>query len=83
MSPKDASGSGRGGGGGLSGPFTPGRIAVIAVFVLALVFIFENTRQVKIRLLIPEVSMPLYLALLMVFAVGVLCGGYFFRRRGK
>ncbi|MFI6638053.1 lipopolysaccharide assembly protein LapA domain-containing protein [Streptomyces sp. NPDC050504] len=79
MSPKDAPGRG----GALSGPFTPGRIAVIAVFVLALVFIFENTRQVKIRLLIPEVSMPLYLALLMVFVVGVLCGGYFFRRRGK
>lgn len=82
MSPKDASG-GTKGGTGFGGAFTPSRVAVITIAVLALIFIFENTRQVKIRLLIPEVSMPLYLALLGVFVVGVICGGYFIRRRGR
>ncbi|MFG3281957.1 LapA family protein [Streptomyces sp. NPDC048111] len=65
------------------GFFTPGRIAAMALLVLALVFIFENTRRVKIRLLIPEVSMPLYLALLAVFLIGLCCGGYLMRRRGR
>ncbi|MFA3835829.1 DUF1049 domain-containing protein [Streptomyces aureus] len=41
------------------------------------IFIFEDTRQVKIRLLIPEVSMPPCLALGAV--IGVICGGYFIR----
>ncbi|WTQ95536.1 DUF1049 domain-containing protein [Streptomyces sp. NBC_00147] len=39
--------------------------------------IFEDTRQVKIRLLIPEVSMPPCLALGAV--IGVICGGHFIR----
>ncbi|WP_329125308.1 LapA family protein [Streptomyces sp. NBC_01465] len=80
MSPKETSSGDKG---GLAGQFTPARIAVIALAVLALIFIFENTRQVKIRLLIPEVSMPLYMALLAMFVIGALCGGYFFRRRNK
>ncbi|MFI6474280.1 LapA family protein [Streptomyces sp. NPDC050516] len=78
MSPKDESSRAKGRAGGA---FTPARIAILALAVLALVFIFENTRQVKIRLLIPEVSMPLYLALLAVFVVGLCCGGYFMKRR--
>lgn len=69
------------GGGRFSGTFTPGRIALIVVAILALVFIFENTHHVKIRLLIPEVTMPLYLALLAMAVIGVLCGGYFVGRR--
>ncbi|HET6857389.1 MAG TPA: lipopolysaccharide assembly protein LapA domain-containing protein [Streptomyces sp.] len=79
MSPRDASGSG--GKGATGGAFTPGRVAVVAVVILTLVFIFENTRHVRIRLLIPEVTMPLYLALLAMAAIGALCGGYFVRRR--
>ncbi|GAA2256474.1 hypothetical protein GCM10010232_52570 [Streptomyces amakusaensis] len=63
--------------------FTPSRIAVTVLAVLAIVFIFENTREVKIRLLIPEVTMPLYLALLAMFVIGALCGAYFFRRRDR
>ncbi|MFC9492996.1 hypothetical protein [Streptomyces sp. NPDC056982] len=39
--------------------------------------IFEDTRQVRIRLLIPEVSMPPCLALGAV--IGVICGGHFIR----
>ncbi|WP_274563846.1 lipopolysaccharide assembly protein LapA domain-containing protein [Streptomyces spiramyceticus] len=78
MSPKDGPGGDRRLAGGR---ITPARAAIILIVILALVFIFENTRQVKVRLLIPEVTMPLYLALLAMAAVGALCGGYFIKRR--
>jgi uncharacterized integral membrane protein len=61
---------------------TPGRIVVLTVAVLTLVFIFENTRETEIRLLIPEVAMPLWLALLGMAVIGFLCGAYVFRGRG-
>lgn len=61
---------------------TPGRIAVAVLAVLALVFIFENTRRIRIRLLIPEVTMPLWIALLGCFVIGALAGMYL-RRSGR
>ncbi|KOU08228.1 LapA family protein [Streptomyces californicus] len=79
MSPKDvSSGSGHG-----TGWITPGRVVVALLVVLVAVFICVNTNKVTIRVLIPEVTMPLWLALLAVFVIGLLCGGYLFRRRGK
>ncbi|ANW17369.1 lipopolysaccharide assembly protein LapA domain-containing protein [Streptomyces clavuligerus] len=69
--------------GGARDWFTPGRIAVTVLAALAIVFIFENTREVRIRVLIPVVTMPLYLALLAMFVIGALCGGYVFRRRDR
>lgn len=78
MSPKETSSTGRT---RATGFLTPGRIAIAAVAVLTLVFIFENTRHVKIRLLIPEVSMPLYLALLATAVLGAICGYYAAARR--
>ncbi|MFB7511699.1 DUF1049 domain-containing protein [Streptomyces sp. NPDC056144] len=83
MSPKQKSGAPGGGTSRFSGAFTPGRIAMIALAVLTLVFIFENTREVKIRILIPEVSMPLYMALLATALLGAACGYYFAARRRK
>ncbi|XIE80859.1 lipopolysaccharide assembly protein LapA domain-containing protein [Streptomyces sp. SBR177] len=65
------------------GVFTPGRIAIGVVAILLLVFIFENTREVRIRLLIPEVTMPLYLALLATALLGAICGYYAAARRRK
>ncbi|MFG1671203.1 DUF1049 domain-containing protein [Streptomyces sp. Y7] len=67
--------------GGLAGAMTPGRITVLVLAALALVFIFENTRSTEIRLLIPLVTMPLWAALLAVGIIGALFGGYFMRRR--
>ncbi|MEU4610129.1 DUF1049 domain-containing protein [Streptomyces umbrinus] len=81
MSPKtseSSGGVGKAGGGKL---MTPGRVSVIALGVLALIFIFENTRATKIRLLIPEVTMPLWMALLGTTVIGALCGAYFMKRR--
>ncbi|WP_133913866.1 lipopolysaccharide assembly protein LapA domain-containing protein [Streptomyces sp. NBC_00582] len=56
---------------------TPGRITMLVLAVLTLVFIFENTQETKIRLLIPEVTMPLWAALLATALIGALCGAYF------
>jgi uncharacterized integral membrane protein len=80
MSPKDTASSATS---GSSSAFTPARIAVLVLAVLVVVFIFENTRQVKIRLLVPEVTMPLYMALGGVAVIGAFCGAYFARRRRK
>ncbi|MEU0161568.1 LapA family protein [Streptomyces sp. NPDC006261] len=79
MSPKDARSDGR----RSTGLWTPGRIAVGVLVVLVLVFICVNTGKVTIRVLIPEVTMPLWLALLAMFLIGLVCGGYLFRRKGK
>lgn len=83
MSPSSSTGGSKGGsgGGGAGGVMTPGRIAVLVIAVLTLVFIFENTHHTKIRLLIPEVTMPLWVALLGTGLIGALCGAYFMRRR--
>ncbi len=84
MSPKtsESRGSAGGGTGGARGLLTPTRVAVGALALLALIFIFENTRATRIRLLIPEVTMPLWMALLGTALIGGLCGAYFMRRRG-
>jgi uncharacterized integral membrane protein len=82
MSPKTSRSAGASGGKSHGGLMTPGRVTVAALAVLALIFIFENTRSTKIRLLIPEVTMPLWMALLGTAVIGALCGAYFMKRRG-
>jgi uncharacterized integral membrane protein len=78
MSPKTSeSGTSKGGGGAVA----PARVIVLLLAVLALIFIFENTRETKIRLLIPDVTMPLWTALLATGLIGSLCGAYFMKRR--
>ncbi|MFD6418982.1 DUF1049 domain-containing protein [Streptomyces sp. NPDC060194] len=77
MSPKE-SGEAKSGSSSL---VTPGRVGVAVVVVLVLILIFENTRHVEIRLIIPEVTMPLWLALLGMFVIGGLVGAYVARRR--
>jgi len=55
-------------------------LSLIALAVL-LIFIFQNTRDTRIRLVIPEVTMPLSTALLVAVAIGLFFGAYFMRRR--
>ncbi|MGW0822646.1 DUF1049 domain-containing protein [Streptomyces sp. NPDC002845] len=81
MSAKEADSAEVSGGNRRGGVVMPGRIAVAVIVVLALVFIFENTRHTKIRLLIPEVIMPLWPALLGMGVIGAVCGAYFTKRR--
>ncbi|MGW6459817.1 LapA family protein [Streptomyces sp. NPDC055078] len=82
--PRQRGRRGRSGRGGLGGWFTPARTTVVVLLVLAIIFMAENTQQVEIRLVIPLVTMPLYLALLLMFVIGALCGGlFFFHRRAR
>ncbi|WP_435973244.1 DUF1049 domain-containing protein [Streptomyces sp. Qhu_M48] len=83
MSPTETPRASGGGGSRLAGSFTPGRIAMVAVAILTLVLIFENTRQVRIRILIPEVTMPVYVALLVTALLGGACGYYLAARSRK
>lgn len=77
---------------GISTPGTPpepppkrrvnGRlIAGLILLVLLVIFGVENTRSVKMRLIIPEVRAPLFLALLIAAVVGVLIGLMVRRKR--
>lgn len=58
------------------------RLAPFAVITaIALVFIFENRSSVEIRLLVPEVTMPLWGALLIAWGLGMLACAFTLRRR--
>ncbi|GGS03492.1 hypothetical protein GCM10010269_48000 [Streptomyces humidus] len=86
MSPKTSKTSAADSGGkssGLGGAASPGRIAVLVLAVLALIFIFGNTRATEIRLLVPLVTMPLWTALLATALIGALCGAYFAYSRAR
>lgn len=50
--------------------FSVGQFLGTALFVLTLVFVFENTKSVKVRLLIPEVSAPLALPIVIAAVLG-------------
>ncbi|MET9502081.1 DUF1049 domain-containing protein [Streptomyces sp. NPDC006259] len=86
MSPMTSESGGKSGGktGGADGAQAPARITVLALTVLTLIFIFENTGATRIRLLVPEVTVtvPLWTAMLATGVVGALCGAYVVRRRG-
>jgi uncharacterized integral membrane protein len=58
-----------------------GQILGGLLFVLVVVFIVENSRQVKIRLLIPEVKAPLYVAILIAAVLGALIAALLRLRR--
>ena len=51
------------------------------ITAIALIFIFENRASVRIRLLIPEVTMPLWGALLIAWGLGMLACLFTVRRR--
>jgi uncharacterized integral membrane protein len=81
MSPKTKPRAGTHGHKRWSETLTPGRVVVGVLAVLALVFVFQNTQSTDIQLLVSEVTMPLWLALLGTGLVGAVCGAYFMRRR--
>ncbi|MCX4548039.1 lipopolysaccharide assembly protein LapA domain-containing protein [Streptomyces sp. NBC_01387] len=55
----------------------------LVLAALAIVLIAENTREVKIRLVVPVVTMPLYAALLIMFVIGLLCGALLVYNRNR
>ncbi|WP_369193135.1 hypothetical protein [Streptomyces djakartensis] len=58
-------------------------IPFAVITAVALVFIFENRSHVEIRLLIPMVTMPLWGALLIAWALGILACFVTVRRRSN
>lgn len=51
---------------------SPGQILGIILLVLMIVFIAENTAKVKVRILIPQLHVPLFIALIISAALGSL-----------
>jgi uncharacterized integral membrane protein len=68
--PGAAVGPGAGTGGRTKRPVSVGQILGGLLFVLVIVFIIENSRKVKIRLIVPEVKAPLYVAILIAAVLG-------------
>jgi uncharacterized integral membrane protein len=62
---------------------TPRQIVGAALGILALIFIFENTRKVKIRFIVPEVTSPLWVALIVSVLLGVVIGLLLQRHRDR
>ncbi|GGL86799.1 hypothetical protein GCM10010095_84450 [Streptomyces anthocyanicus] len=67
----------------LSRPAVRRLVPFALITAIALVFIFENRSSVEIRLLIPMVTMPLWGALLIAWALGVLACVFTVRRRSS
>ncbi|MEQ7128471.1 hypothetical protein ABN034_28605 [Actinopolymorpha sp. B11F2] len=65
----------------LSRPMVRRVVGFAAIAALALIFIFQNTATVRIRLLIPEVTMPLWGALLIAWVLGLVAVTFTVRRR--
>jgi uncharacterized integral membrane protein len=55
---------------GTKRPISVGQLLGGLLFVLVIVFIIENSRSVKIRLIVPEVKAPLYVAILIAALLG-------------
>lgn len=64
-------------------PFSARQTVGIVLLVLAVIFILENRRSTTIRFLIPEVTAPLWVALLGSVLVGVIAGGLIARGRDR
>ncbi|MFI9824780.1 hypothetical protein ACIHFC_30645 [Streptomyces sp. NPDC052013] len=67
----------------LSRPGVRRLMPFVLITAIALVFIFENRTSVEIRLLIPMVTMPLWGALLIAWALGILACFFTARRRSN
>ncbi|MEV8296496.1 hypothetical protein ACFVLG_06380 [Streptomyces rochei] len=67
----------------LSRPAVRRLIPFTLITAIALIFIFENRSSVEIRLLIPMVTMPLWGALLIAWALGILACAFTVHRRSN
>jgi uncharacterized integral membrane protein len=60
--------------------FSARQLAGAALLVVAVIFILQNRRSTTIRFLIPEVTAPLWVALLVSVLLGALAGGLLARK---
>ncbi len=63
-------------------PFTARQIAGGVLLLVAVVFVLQNRRSTTVRFLIPEVTAPLWVALLVSVLLGILAGGLLARKSG-
>ena len=64
-------------------PFNIRQTIGMVLLVLAVIFILENRRSTTIRFLIPEVTAPLWVALLGSVLIGVVAGALITRDRDR
>jgi uncharacterized integral membrane protein len=62
---------------------TAKRITILVIVVAALWFIFANTQRVSIYLWVPKITAPLWLVLVLTFAVGLITGLLLQRRNRR
>lgn len=58
-------------------------ILAVVLAILAIVFIAENHQKVRIRVIVPVVSIPVWAALAAMFIIGGACGLLVARRRSS
>lgn len=58
-------------------------LSFVLIAIVTLIFIFENTAETTVRLLVPVVTMPLWGALLIAWVLGLLASFFGFRRRQR
>lgn len=64
-------------------PFSPRQTVGLVLLVVAVIFILENRRSTTIRFLIPNVTAPLWVALLGSVLVGIVAGALLARDRDR
>ncbi|HVU73484.1 MAG TPA: LapA family protein [Mycobacteriales bacterium] len=61
---------------------SPRLVGAIIAIILALIFVFQNTREVPIRFIVPKATVHVWAALLVSLALGILIG-YFGARHSR
>ncbi len=62
---------------------SPTQWVALILIVLAVIFVAENRNRVSITLLMIDITAPMWLVLLVLFAVGWIAGVLTVRRRNK
>ena len=60
---------------------TAKQLAGVVLVAVSVVFAVENTRRTKIRFIVPDVTVPLWLALIVPLVLGFAAGALFVHRR--
>jgi len=60
---------------------TAKQLAGVVLVAVSVVFAVENTRRTKIRFIVPDVTVPLWLALIVPLVLGFAGGALFVHRR--
>lgn len=60
---------------------SPRHVVAAVLLVLVVIFVLENRKKVKVRLIVPEVDQPLWITLLIAAVLGALIAALLRRRR--